>query len=137
MSLRQIHLKRMVNKSITSPCTNFNFLVSLKNKSYGINILSGFENKFMVIDFFLVGNRRNKISSSMAQWIKNLPTMQGTQETWVQSLVGKIPWRRKWQPALVFLARIAHGQKILVGYSPNSCKVSDMTEFEHDSVPEL
>ena len=103
--------------------------MSLKNKSYGINILSGFENKFMVIDLFLVGNRRNKISSSMAQWIKNLPTMQGTQETWVQSLVGKIPWRRKWQPALVFLARIAHGQKILVGSSPNSCKESDMTEF--------
>ena len=25
------------------------------------------------------------------------------QETWVQSLVGKIPWRRAWQPAPVFL----------------------------------
>ena len=73
----------------------------------------------------------------MAQRGKNLPTMQGTQETRVQSLVGKIPWRRKWQPVPVFLARKSHEQQILVGYSPNICKVSDMTEHEHNSVPEL
>ena len=32
--------------------------------------------------------------------------------------VGKIPWRRKWQPTLVFLPRKPHGQKSLVGCSP-------------------
>ena len=31
--------------------------------------------------------------------------------------VGKIPWRRKWQPALVFLTGKFHGQRRLVGYS--------------------
>ena len=31
----------------------------------------------------------------MAQQVKNLPEMQETQETWVQSWVRKIPWRRK------------------------------------------
>ena len=31
--------------------------------------------------------------------------------------VGKIPWRRKWQPTPVFLAGKSHGQKSLVGYS--------------------
>ena len=29
--------------------------------------------------------------------------------------VGKIPWRRKWQPIPVFLLGISHGQRILAG----------------------
>jgi len=29
--------------------------------------------------------------------------------------VGKIPWRRKWQPTPVFLPGESHGQKSLVG----------------------
>ena len=32
--------------------------------------------------------------------------------------VGKIPWRRTWQPTPVFLPGESHGQKSLVGYSP-------------------
>ena len=42
--------------------------------------------------------------------------------------VGKIPWRRKWQPTPVFLSGKFHGQRSLVGYSPWGCKESDMTE---------
>ena len=30
----------------------------------------------------------------------------------------KIPWRRVWQPTLVFLPRESHGQRSLAGYSP-------------------
>ena len=36
--------------------------------------------------------------------------------------VGKILWRRKWQPAPIFLPGKFHGQKSLVGYSPWSRK---------------
>ena len=36
--------------------------------------------------------------------------------------VGKIPWRRKWQPTPVFLPRESHGQRNLMGYSPWGCK---------------
>ena len=36
--------------------------------------------------------------------------------------VGKIPWRRKWQPTLVFLPGKSHGQRSLAGYSPWSPK---------------
>ena len=36
----------------------------------------------------------------------------------IDSWVGKIPWRRKWQPAPVFLPGESHGQRSLVGYSP-------------------
>ena len=38
--------------------------------------------------------------SLVAQMVKCLPAMW---ETWVRSLVGKIPWRRKWQTTLVLL----------------------------------
>ena len=31
--------------------------------------------------------------------------------------VRKIPWRRAWQPILVFLSRESHGQRNLVGCS--------------------
>ena len=57
--------------------------------------------------------------------VKNLPAMQ---ETWVQSLVGKIPWRREWLPTPVFLLREFHGQRSLAGYNPWGRKGSDMTE---------
>ena len=36
--------------------------------------------------------------------------------------VGKIPWRRKWQPLPVFLPGKSLGQRSLVGYSLRSCK---------------
>ena len=38
-------------------------------------------------------------ASLMAQMVKNLPAMR---DTWVWSLVGKVPWRRAWQPIPVF-----------------------------------
>ena len=45
--------------------------------------------------------------------------------------VGKIPWRRKWQPTPVFLPGKSHGWRILVGYSPWGRKESDTTEQLH------
>ena len=42
--------------------------------------------------------------------------------------VGKIPWRREWQPTLVLLPGESHGQRSLAGYSPWSCTELDMTE---------
>ena len=42
--------------------------------------------------------------------------------------VGKIPWRREWVPAPVFLPGELHGQKSLVGYSPWGQEESDTTE---------
>ena len=42
--------------------------------------------------------------------------------------VGKIPWRRKWQPTPVFLPGESHGQRSLAGYSPRGCEGSDTTK---------
>ena len=50
------------------------------------------------------------------------------EETWVHSMVGKIPWRREWLPTPVFLPGEFHGQRSLVGYSPWSHKESGMTK---------
>ena len=40
-------------------------------------------------------------ASLKAQMVKNPHAMW---ETWVRSLIGKIPWRRAWQPTSVFLS---------------------------------
>ena len=42
--------------------------------------------------------------------------------------VGKIPWRRARQPTPVFLPGESHGQRSLVGNSPQGHKESDITE---------
>ena len=42
--------------------------------------------------------------------------------------VGKIPWRRGWQPTPIVLTREIHGQRRQAGYSPWGCKELDMTE---------
>ena len=41
---------------------------------------------------------------------------------------GKILWRRKWQPTLIFLPVESHGQRSLADYSPRGHNESDMTE---------
>jgi len=58
--------------------------------------------------------------------VETLPP-QGAQ---VQSLVEKIPWRRKWQPTPV--PGESHGQKSLVGYSPCGCKELDICSAGHN-----
>ena len=61
----------------------------------------------------------------VAQTVKNLPAVREAQfDPWV----GKIPWRRKWQPTPVFLLGESQGQRSLAGYSPRGPKESDMTE---------
>ena len=45
--------------------------------------------------------------------------------------VGKIPWRRSWQPTPVFLPGESHGQRSLAGYSPWGHKELDTTEVTY------
>ena len=47
---------------------------------------------------------------------------------WFDPWVGKMPWRRKWQPTPAFLPGKFHGQRSLVDYSPWGRK-----ELGHDS----
>ena len=61
--------------------------------------------------------------------VKNLPAMHSPG---FDPRVGKIPWRREWQPTLLFLPSFVHGefhgQRSLVDYSPWSCRELDMTK---------
>ena len=57
---------------------------------------------------------------------QNLPAKQemGGFDLWV----GKIPWRRKWQPTPVFLPRESQGRRSLGGFCLWGPRESDMTE---------
>ena len=55
--------------------------------------------------------------------VKNLPVIRKTcRSSGFNSWVGKIPWRSKWQPTLVFLPGKSLGWKNLVSYSPGDRK---------------
>ena len=47
------------------------------------------------------------------------------------SWVRKIPWKKKWPPAPVFLSGKFHGQTSLLSYSPWGPKESDTTKHTH------
>ena len=66
----------------------------------------------------------------MALVVKNLPANAGDlRRHGFDPWVGKIPWRKAWQPTPVFLPGEFHGQKSLVGYTLWGCKETDMTEM--------
>ena len=56
--------------------------------------------------------------SHVAQWLKNPPATQETQETWFDPWVKEIPWSRAWLPTSGFSPGESHGQRSLEGYSP-------------------
>ena len=62
--------------------------------------------------------------------VKNPPAIQETQETQhgFDPWVGKITWRRQWQPTPVFLPGEFQGQRSLAGYSPWGGTESEVTE---------
>ena len=61
--------------------------------------------------------------------VKNPPANTGDEKRYrFNPWVGKIPWRRRWQPTPVFLLGEFHGQRNLVGYSPWGHKELDTTD---------
>ena len=68
------------------------------------------------------------VTSLVAQMAKRLPTMW---ETGFDLWVGKISWRRKWQPTPVLLPGKSRERRSLVGCSPWGRWGSDTTERLH------
>ena len=64
-------------------------------------------------------------ASLVAQMVKNLPRMW---EPRFDPRVWNLPWRREGLPTPIFLPGEFHGQRSLVGYSPQGRKESDVTE---------
>ena len=61
--------------------------------------------------------------------VKNPPANAGDiRDLGFDSWVGKVPWRRVWQPTPVLLPGESHEQRSLAGYSLWGPKESGMTE---------
>ena len=68
------------------------------------------------------------LTSGLPRWLSGKEfACQGRRQKF-DPWVGKIPWRRKWQPTPVCLPGKFHGQRSLAGYSPLGCKESDTPE---------
>ena len=78
--------------------------------------------------FFGGDSSRGKKASLVAQMVKNLPA---TQETWVQFLGWEDPLEEGMATHKYSCLRNPHGQRSLVGYSPQGRKESDTTERLH------
>ena len=57
--------------------------------------------------------------------VRNLPINAGDIRSRFSPWVGRILWRRKWQPTPLFLPGKSHGQRSLENYSPWGCKETD------------
>ena len=80
---------------------------------------------FTSVAMFLSSVAAEKSDSSLKQTNEWLPWWLSGKESTCQCTrhmfhpsVGKIPWRRKWQSAPIFLLGKSHGQRSLAGYSP-------------------
>ena len=84
------------------------WIFSIWDKSKGLSTNSSAQRHFKKSKKNQISIFGEKVSTSLvAQLVKYLPTIQDTQ---VQSLGRKVPWRRKWQPTPVLLPREFQGQ---------------------------
>ena len=65
--------------------------------------------------------------------VKNLPVNAGDMRLGCDPWVGKMPWRRTWQPAAVSLPGESRGQRSPAGCSPRSRKEPDTTAQTEDA----
>ena len=64
--------------------------------------------------------------------VKNPPAnAEDAKRCWFNPWLGKIPWRRIWQPAPIFLPGKFHGQRSLADYGSRGRRASDTTEHIH------
>ena len=59
--------------------------------------------------------------------VKNPPAKAGDVRCRVDPWVGKILWRKAWQPTPVVLPEESHGLRSLKGFSPQSHEEPDVT----------
>ena len=112
------------------------FLSLLKVKYWGRMSISSF-NSVKVCNIYFgfwlayvyLSQRLNELGFSGGANGKNLPANAGDIK-WCgfDPWVGKIPWRKAWQPAPVFLPRESLGQRSPAGHSPWGCKGLDVTK---------
>ena len=95
---------------------------------------------FIVNSFGANGNCDNVLKNVPPEYSYGFPGGSGEsvcqckrhRRPWFNPWVRKIPWRRTWQPTLLFFPGKSHGQRSLVGYSPRGHKESDTSEHTKD-----
>ena len=79
-----------------------------------------------------------KIKHGLPRWLSGKESACQCRRLGFDPWVREIPWRKKWQPTLVFLSGEFHGQRSLVGYNPwghkESDKESEQQNNNHQSV---
>ena len=64
----------------------------------------------------------------LPQWLRGKASAYNAGDPGFDPWVGKILWRRKWQPTPIFLPGKSHGWRSLEGYSPWGLRESETTE---------
>ena len=79
----------------------------------------------------LLLNMLSRLVMGLPWWLRGESICLQCERPGFDPWVGKISWRRKWQPTPVLLPGESHGRRSLVDYSPRGCKESDTTERLH------
>ena len=81
-----------------------------------LHVKSSYQLTFNLI--FLVANNHTWLSllQVLPWWLSGKESTCKCRRLKFDSWVRKIPWRRKWQPTIVFLPGKSHGQRSLAGY---------------------
>ena len=90
--------------------------------------MDAYEFGYMLHTFLLCIREWNCWTVGYPWWFRGLSVCLQCGRPGCYPWVGKIPWRRKWQPTPVLLPGESHGWRSLVGYSPQGHKESDTTE---------
>ena len=70
-------------------------------------------------------------SLGLPRWFSGKESACQCRRCWFDPWIGKIPWRRRWQPPSLFLPGRSHGQRSLAGYRSWGRKERDLTEYTH------
>ena len=71
----------------------------------------------------------SKVILGLPRWLSGKESACQSKRQRFDPWVGKISWRREWQPTPVVFPGKSHGQRSLVGYSPCGYKQLDKTEW--------
>ena len=74
-------------------------------------------------------------SLGLPRWLSGKESACQCRRCWFDPWVENIPWRRRWQPASVFLLGKSHGRRSLAGYCSWGRKELDLTEHTRVHTP--
>ena len=121
---------RCVDVNRCSLRTEKRFLGHICLKSGGLNEIHFLYHKhlraFNILKIWYKSPRRE-----LPQWLSSKDSACQCRKCKFDPWVGKMPWRRAWQPTPVFLPGESHGLRSPTGYSPQGVKELDITEHTH------